>query len=545
MAKVVKVVKVMSMLKDMRVSYKLSSMVIVGIIGFITLLLVSESALKRNMIHEKEMQLTAVIQSVISQITHLNSTLPKEEAQRTAKELLESVQFHGDNYLFVMNSSRTILAHPRRKDLIGKQMGNPDVNSPDHFWFQFTEVASQGGGTVTYPWDDGKGNPVQKISYVDIFKPWGWIIGSGLLTDDIDREISSQYIHMGMITLAIVLVMVILGYIISRSVIVPLDAIKNAMNKVAEGDLTAVTTVYGKDEIGSVASHINQSMNSIREALLESVNSSKELSDAATRIASSAEETSHAVASQRDQLNQLATAMNQMSATVSDVAGHAESTAHDTVDATKEADKGSDDVMSSTNSIKSLVSELDLATEQVNKLKEGVMEISEVTSVISGISEQTNLLALNAAIEAARAGDQGRGFAVVADEVRNLAGRTSQSTEEIQATINSLQSLSVGTADAMKRSQDLAYDSVSRAESCGSDLNMIVEHIRHVSDKTTQIATAAEEQSAVAEEMNRNVSGINDSALEMSQAANHLASESESLADMSRILDKKLTKFTL
>lgn len=148
--------------------------------------------------------------------------------------------------------------------------------------------------------------------------------------------------------------------------------------------------------------------------MVESVQSASSVAEAAIRIASSAEETSQAVVSQRDQLSQLATAMNQMTATVADVAGHAEDTARDTLDASKEANLGDKDVHSSVDSIRALSVELGVATDQVNKLKEGVMQISEVTSVISGISEQTNLLALNAAIEAARAGDQGRGFAVVA-----------------------------------------------------------------------------------------------------------------------------------
>ncbi len=273
--------------------------------------------------------------------------------------------------------------------------------------------------------------------------------------------------------------------------------------------------------------------------------SASEVADAAVRIATSAEETSQAVVSQRDQLNQLATAMNEMSATVADVAGHAEDTARDTLDATKEANLGDKDVHSSVDSIRQLSVELNVANEQVNKLKEGVMQISEVTSVISGISEQTNLLALNAAIEAARAGEQGRGFAVVADEVRNLAGRTHHSTDEIQTTINLLQQLAVAAVDAMQKSRSLADSSVAQAEHAGEDLQLIVDHIRHVSDKATQIATAAEEQSAVAEEMNRNVSGINDAAMEMSQAANFLAEESETLADLSRQLDEKMTRFKI
>ncbi|MCG6418167.1 methyl-accepting chemotaxis protein, partial [Vibrio fluvialis] len=142
-----------------------------------------------------------------------------------------------------------------------------------------------------------------------------------------------------------------------------------SMKQVAAGNLTAQVAVLGKDEFGRLAQDINQSIGSVREALFESVQSASEVADAAVRIASSAEETSQAVLSQRDQLNQLATAMNEMSATVADVAGHAEDTARDTLDATKEANLGDKDVHSSVDSIKSLSVELEVANDQVAKLK--------------------------------------------------------------------------------------------------------------------------------------------------------------------------------
>lgn len=530
-------------LSNTKVSVKLALIICVGVIGFITLLLIAESALKRNLIHEKQARLNAVVNSAISQLDYLHQTLPKEQVMSQAAALLSAIRFDGNNYLYAVDRQRHLLVHPD-KSLIGQQMGNPNSNSRDHFWYKVVEIG-QKGGTLEYPWENAQGKPTDKLAYVNSASSLGWIIGAGMLTEEIDAEINQQFIQMGLITLAISAIMALAGYVISRSIVVPLSAIQNAMDKVATGDLTAEIPLFGTDEIGTVALKTKTSLAAIRLALSESVKSSRELADAASRIASSAEETSTAVMSQRDQLGQLATAMNQMSATVTEVAGHAESTAQDTVEASTEAGMGNKDVIASVTSIKSLVTELDIASNQVEKLKEGVMQISEVTSVISGISEQTNLLALNAAIEAARAGDQGRGFAVVADEVRNLAGRTNQSTEEIQNTINRLQSLAVGTSEVMKRSQELAYNSVSQAESCGADLDSIVGHINHVSDKVTQIATAAEEQSVVAEDMNRNVAGINDSALEMSQAANHLASESETLADMSRQLDDKLAQFKL
>jgi methyl-accepting chemotaxis protein len=343
----------------------------------------------------------------------------------------------------------------------------------------------------------------------------------------------------------VILLMGWLGVAISRSIVKPLAEIKGAMAQVAAGDLVVSIPVHGKDELGAVATSTNQGLDAIRHALLEASQGARNVADAALRIAASAEQTNQAVNNQRDQLAQLATAMNEMSATISDVAGHAENTARDTQDATSEAGLGNEDVHASVHGIQALATEVEQATHQVNRLKEGVMQIGEVTAVISAISDQTNLLALNAAIEAARAGEQGRGFAVVADEVRQLASRTRHSTEEIQSTITQLQQRAMTAANAMDASRKLAESSVNQSEKAGQDLSLIVNHIQHVSDMATQIATAAEQQSMVAEDMNRNVSGINDSALEMSQAASQLARESELLAGLSRSLDERLAVFRL
>jgi len=535
----------MLMLRNMKVSVKLSSLIVISVIGFIILSVISEATLKRNLLNEKEMRLAAVVDSAISQIEYLKKKYPEKEAKEKAKKFIEAIRFDHDNYLFVINKNRKVIAHGRNPENVGRIMGGNTNDSASSFWFDVIKIGSKpSGGVVVYPWTRNNVT-VDKMAFVKSDRSWGWILGSGMLLEKIHSEMMAQKIRMGLSTLAVTVIMIIIGYCVTKAVTRPLDSIKEIMGKIANGDLTSEIPVYGQDDIGIVAERINHSISSVKLALSESVDSAKSLSDAATRIASSAEETSQAVTSQRDQLNQLATAMNQMSATVSEVANHAESTAKDTLEATSEVSLGNNDVSSSVDSIKALSVELESAVEQVNKLKEGVMQISDVTNVISGISEQTNLLALNAAIEAARAGEQGRGFAVVADEVRNLASRTNQSTEEIQTTINQLQQLAVGSATTMQKSQELAYESVQCAESCGGDLTSIVDHIQHVSDKSTQIATAAEEQSMVAEDMNRNVSGISDSALEMSQAANYLAKESETLANMSRELNNNLSSFKL
>ncbi|MDH1222275.1 methyl-accepting chemotaxis protein [Aeromonas caviae] len=530
-------------LGDIAVSRKLMLLLSLALVGFIALLLISASALHRNLMSEREARLQAVLDLAMSRIQALAATLPPEQAKAQAKAMLDSMRFDGDNYLFVLDEDRRVVVHPAKPELVGQQMGN---NPAESHWQHMVDLGKGGHqGRLEYQWVSPSGEASQKMSLVTGYQPWGWILGSGVLLQDIEATMWSQYEWMGGATLLVILLMGLLGLAISRSIVNPLAEINRAMQQVAAGDLVVSIPVHGKDELGAVASCTNQGLNAIRRALLEASQGARNVADAALRIAASAEQTNQAVNSQRDQLAQLATAMNEMSATISDVAGHAENTARDTQDATSEAGLGNRDVHASVHGIQALATEVEQATLQVNQLKEGVMQISEVTAVISAISEQTNLLALNAAIEAARAGEQGRGFAVVADEVRQLASRTRHSTEEIQSTITQLQQRAVTAANAMDASRKLAESSVNQSEKAGQDLSLIVNHIQHVSDMATQIATAAEQQSMVAEDMNRNVSGINDSALEMSQAASQLAQESELLAGLSRSLDERLAVFKL
>ncbi|MGO1298532.1 MAG: methyl-accepting chemotaxis protein [Vibrio sp.] len=536
----------MLQLKHIKVGRKFTILTSASLLGFILLLCLTATALNNSLKNERKAQLTSIIQGTIKQLTYLNNTYPKEQAQAMAKKLLTEFRYSDNNYLFVMNPQRFILVNPNPK-FLGQQMGEPGSPSDRvKFWKEVVSLADGGKhGTIEYKLPEANGEESKKIAYVQGFAPWGWVVGTGVRVDDIDAAVYKQIFNMAIVAVVVMILMFIFGIVIRRSIVHPLNLIMDTMKNISKGDMTARVDYDGRDEIGALGRGINESISDVHNALKKSVESDNSVSGAAIRIASSAEETSQAVNSQQNQLSNLATAMNEMSATVSEVARHAEDTAQDTQSATQEASTGDKDVNASVDSIKSLTNELESANTQVNELKEGVMEISAVTAVISGISEQTNLLALNAAIEAARAGEQGRGFAVVADEVRNLASRTHHSTDEIQTTITRLQQLAMTSVNSMEASQKLAYASVERAENAGKDLGLIVNHIQKVNDNAIQIATAAEEQSVVAEDMNKNVSSINDSSSEMSTAANYLAKESEELAALSRQLDDGLKHFVL
>ena len=284
----------------------------------------------------------------------------------------------------------------------------------------------------------------------------------------------------------------------------------DAAGKIAEGDMTVSIDLKSKDEVQELANEFNAMSSKVRELISEVLVVSSDVSTKSQDVEGIAEKSSNAIERQLSETAQVTTAMNQMADTVQDVAQNSSQAAGVANKANEEAAMGQKVVETTLSDVNSLAQEIDTSASVINRVAEDSNNISQVLDVIKGIAEQTNLLALNAAIEAARAGEQGRGFAVVADEVRTLAQRTHQSTEEIEQMINRLQS---GVGDAVKTmeiSHEMASRTVERSGKVGDALVNIVQAVNDIVGMNNQIATAAEEQSAIAGEINHNIQRINE-----------------------------------
>ena len=253
---------------------------------------------------------------------------------------------------------------------------------------------------------------------------------------------------------------------------------------------------------------------------------------AANELSATSEETNEQVRRQKAETDQVATAMNEMTATVQEVARNAADAAAAAQTSDQDAAAGRDVVQKTVATINNLSSQVDSAADVVGRLSQDAEEISKVLDVIGGIADQTNLLALNAAIEAARAGEQGRGFAVVADEVRTLASRTQDSTHEIQQMIERVQGGTREAVQAMEDGRGRVHESVEQVNLAGESLNAIKQSISHISDMNTQIASAAEEQSTVAEEINRNIVNITGVLEETSSGSDQIRHAAEELSKL-------------
>ncbi|MFT5451160.1 MAG: methyl-accepting chemotaxis protein [Enterobacterales bacterium] len=325
----------------------------------------------------------------------------------------------------------------------------------------------------------------------------------------------------------------------------PLANVNSMLQVIAKGDLTQHIEIENNDEFGELSGWVNDLVDNLRTIIHDIKDNTHSLSVAAEQTSVVTNQTSSNINQQRIQTNHILESMEQMSSAVEEVSQSANSTATEVEKAHSETTAGSSIVSSNIQSIKDLAGEIDTAAEVINKLDEYSTSIGNVLDVIRGIAEQTNLLALNAAIEAARAGEQGRGFAVVADEVRTLASRTQESTSEIQVMIERLQSGANEAVKVMESSKNKAAMSVDDIQKAGELLATITEGITIINDMSTHIATAAEEQASVTEEVHKNVNAIASIADQTAVGAEKTMKSSLEVASLSEKLKASVGHFKI
>ena len=334
-------------------------------------------------------------------------------------------------------------------------------------------------------------------------------------------------------------------YAINKHIVRPAKRIKDFVLELAEGDFQTELNCTAQDEFGAISGSIRTLKDHLGELINNIAQTSEKLNAESSELLSISSNNMLHVENQNEQAEMAATAMNEMTSTIQDMAKNAIETANQANDADALAVGGNDIVNQVLLAISELVQEIRHASETVLEVEKRSIEIGSVTEVISGIAEQTNLLALNAAIEAARAGEYGRGFAVVADEVRALAGKTQASTEEIHDMVEKLQNGTRSAVEAMNQGTEQAQATESLAAQADKALTNITESVSAINLANTQIASAAEEQGVVAEEVNQNVLAIRDQAYAISSGSTATKSSSDSLASVAQELKTLVSRFKL
>ncbi|HHK2244604.1 TPA: methyl-accepting chemotaxis protein [Pseudomonas aeruginosa] len=442
--------------------------------------------------------------------------------------------YDGVGQVGILSPAGLFAGNSRDAGLLGKNLAKAD---PQHAG-ELLQLLAAGKSRLFNENDDLK--VLQPLQPIPGAKPWGVLLEvpkSALLgpalalerqLDDMRRE--GTWVELGLGLGAAVLGLLVL-WLSARGVTRPILGVAHMLRDIAsgEGDLTQRLPHTGRDELGELAGWFNRFLDKLQPIIRDVKVSVRDARSTADQSAAISSQTSAGMQQQFREIDQVATASHEMTATAQDVARSAAQAA----DAARGADQATRDGLAlidrTTQSIDSLAANLTSAMGQVEQLASSSEEIGSVLEVIRAIAEQTNLLALNAAIEAARAGDAGRGFAVVADEVRNLARRTQDSVEQIRGVIEGLQQGTRDVVDAMHGSHRQAQGSVEQVDEAVAALQRIGEAVTLINDMNLQIASAAEEQSSVAEEINRNVAAIRDVTESLSSQAEESAQVSQSL----------------
>lgn len=441
-------------------------------------------------------------------------------------KLVNEVKLFNAGYVFIISGDGTTIAHPE-----SKRNGTPMSDYLPHV--EVTEKPQK----VSI---DGKNYTLDfsRVSGED------WYVGV-ILDEDIAYAAVTNLRNSSIIysVIALIISITVLLFLIIR-LMRPLQTLNDAIQDVAsgEGDLTQRLNTKTDTEFSALAIGFNTFTANLQQLIIQSKSIGQLIHKSSEMTSLELQQSTNAMNSQLHELEQLATAMHEMATTSSDVARNAQGASSAAKEADEATNVGSKVVSDTTNAINALSSKIDMAVAEVNTLGSATDNIATILKVINDIADQTNLLALNAAIEAARAGDSGRGFAVVADEVRTLAQRTQQSTTQIRNMIEQLQTGARAVAEVMSQSKDNAKDAVTLAQGANTALDKIREAILQISDMNLQIASAAEEQSLVAEEINNNTIRIKDLSVQVSDTVIHantaMHTQTQHIKEQDTILNK-------
>lgn len=480
-----------------------------------------ETQTRERLISEKRIEIQHYVALALKAIEPLydQSTVGDMATRAKAVEVLKRLTYGADSYFWGYDDNAVRLFQGNTEDKIGDSFS--EYRDPNGVYAirELVEAGKKGSHYVDYSFVLGSSRQlVPKVGYAEYLPKWGMVFGTSVNLDGIEtlvheaREKFQASINQLLAVMlgsafALLIVVAVLAMMISGSILRPLMDIKVKLDDMAagDGDLTHRLPITSHDELGELASSFNRFVDKIHVLVQHVAGTTTELSGLVAAVSSQVQRSELAMTGQRQETDQVATAINEMSAAAHEVSASAQSAAEAAQETDKEGLSAKRVVDGSVESIHLLVGEIRNSSTSLNSLSKDVQGIVGVLEVIRAIADQTNLLALNAAIEAARAGEAGRGFAVVADEVRALASRTQQSTGEIQSMIDRLQTTTRDAVDAMQRASVMGDGTTEMAIRAGQSLDTISRLIGTINLMGAQIASAAEEQTAVAEEINRSV----------------------------------------
>ncbi|HGS4503424.1 TPA: methyl-accepting chemotaxis protein [Vibrio parahaemolyticus] len=504
---------------------------------------------------DNKARVTELFKSAYSILTEVEkmaveAKMPEEEAKALATRLLRNNIYKDNEYVYVADENMMFIAAPLDPQLHGTSFHDFKDGGGNSVGQLILDVLGRKTGQIVeYTWSQKQadGSIEEKHSIAEKTPHWGWVVGTGIGFNEVNARFWSTAQWQLMLCLVIA-GSILGGLIISIRKMLNLlggepNDVREAVQAVAQGNIqTSFDTVAPKGSIYHAVQNMSQALATMVTNLEQSMHA---LRDELSAVESRSNSIADLTVSQQQSTAMIATAMTEMASSANHVASSASDTARNTDEADKQSQHTQSLIHSTVDNIQGLATQLNTASKAVADLDQDVNNIVKVLDVIGDIAEQTNLLALNAAIEAARAGEQGRGFAVVADEVRNLAGRTQDSTKEIQHMISNLQEGSRNAIHTMEICAETSESTVTESMNASEALQQIVTALESITAMSQQIATAAAEQTQVSDDIAHRINMIEESGSKLNSVVTESQSSTQSLASLANELEGWVNKFSV
>ncbi|EKO3913582.1 methyl-accepting chemotaxis protein [Vibrio metschnikovii] len=514
---------------------------------------------REQLVETRKAELQAYLMMGVTAVQSLYESDRNGENQAAAKTLLKAMRFESDGYFFAYDSQGVNTLHAINPSLEGKNLyGLQDENGVPVI-AGLIRAAKSGDGFLYFSWHKPTINAqAPKLGYAEYLPKWDWVLGTGIYIDDIDAQVAQfqvlrqdqakeqMWSTIGLSLVGLLITSIVVSVLVAKGV-APLQHVVASLQDVAagEGDLTARLKVESQDEIGEVAKAFNAFMDKLHPMIKQLRESAQQVQLAAGELDTQTTQSNQKMNSHCLETDKVVTAVTEMSATAREVANNTNATSQAIESANGQIRDAQHEVNSAIEGISELVREVNLTSDAIQDLSQRTDKITQVLNVIGEIAGQTNLLALNAAIEAARAGEQGRGFAVVADEVRSLASRTQNSTQEISEMLQSLHQGVSKAVESMNTSQKRGEKTAEESMHIKQSLAGISQAVGLIQDMGIQTASAAEQQSAVAEDINQNLVAIQHIVNQLSDNLQHSESISSRLAASGQQMGNLVSHFKL
>lgn len=530
---------------------KLFAVLFVALAGIVTVSVISLTAERNSLIEDRKLKTRHLVESASGVLQHFygrqqKGELSEADAKAAALGVLKSLRYEKTEYFWVNDMHPRVVMHPIKPELDGKDVSDFKDPTGKPLFVEFVATVNKSGaGFVEYLWPKpGSEAPQAKVSYVSGFAPWGWIVGSGIYLDDVDRIFREHALLTAGVDLVIIVLIGAFLLVLIGRVSRPINAIQRAVQEIQQThDLSRRIDISGNDEISSVARCFNDLLGSFQELIGHVSVSSGALLTLTSRLSQSADHVAQGSMQQSEASSAMAAAMEETRTNIQHVAQNSDEAHRIAEDAGRISSHGEAVVDRAAGEMARIADSVNASAHHIEALGQMSAQISSIANVIKEIADQTNLLALNAAIEAARAGEAGRGFAVVADEVRKLAERTTQSTQEITLMIGSIQSGTVNAVSSMQEGSARVADGVTLAREAGQSMASIRDGASRVISAVSDISAALAEQSQATHTVASNVERILDMAERNSVETREIAGAAEHLEQLARELQTTVDRF--